>query len=59
VVDTFFRQFSGHTQVNALDLQSLRYPSQEQLRAIAAKIPRLTDDQDAVDEVVEKVLFAT
>ncbi len=59
VVDTFFRQFSGHTQVNALDLQSLRYPSQEQLRAMAAKTPRLTDDQDAVDEVVEKVLFAT
>jgi adenine-specific DNA-methyltransferase len=58
VTDTYFRQFSGHTQVNALDLQSLRYPSQEQLRALAAKMPDITDDQDAVDAAVEEVLFS-
>jgi len=58
VADTYFRQFSGHTQVNALDLQSLRYPSQEQLLALAAKIPHMTDDQETVDAAVEKVLFA-
>jgi len=58
LADTYFRQFSGHTQVNALDLQSLRYPSQDQLRALAARMPDITDDQDAVDAVVEEVLFA-
>ncbi len=58
VADTYFRQFSGHTQVNALDLQSLRYPSQEQLLALAAKMPHFTDDQASVDAVVEEVLFA-
>jgi hypothetical protein len=41
-----------------LDLQSLRYPSQEQLLALAAKMPHFTDDQATVDAVVEEVLFA-
>ena len=27
VVDVYFRQFNGHTQVNATDLRSLNYPS--------------------------------
>jgi len=58
LADTYFRQFSGHTQVNALDLQSLRYPSHDQLRALVARMPDITDDQDAVDAVVEEVLFA-
>ena len=26
-IDSYFRQFNGHTQVNATDLRSLRYPS--------------------------------
>ena len=30
-VDRYFRQFNGHTQVNATDLRSLRYPSKETL----------------------------
>ena len=34
-VDVYFRQFSGHTQVNATDLRSLRYPTLEQLRELA------------------------
>ncbi|HAU37979.1 MAG TPA: SAM-dependent methyltransferase [Phycisphaerales bacterium] len=58
LADTYFRQFSGHTQVNALDLQSLRYPSQGQLRDLAARVPHITDDQDAVDAAVEESLFA-
>jgi adenine-specific DNA-methyltransferase len=31
-VDLFFRQFNGHTQVNATDLRALRYPSADTLR---------------------------
>jgi tRNA1(Val) A37 N6-methylase TrmN6 len=30
-VDRYFRQFNGHTQVNATDLRSMRYPSREAL----------------------------
>lgn len=35
-VDQYFRQFNGHTQVNATDLRSLRYPSHEQLVAMGS-----------------------
>lgn len=48
-VDRFFRVFSGHTQVNAGDLRMMKYPSLEQLRAIAASIA-------PIDESVEKVM---
>jgi adenine-specific DNA-methyltransferase len=34
MVDDYFRLFSGHTQVNATDLKSLRYPSIAQLMAL-------------------------
>ncbi|SNR60025.1 Eco57I restriction-modification methylase domain-containing protein [Paracoccus sediminis] len=34
-VDTYFRTFSGHTQVNATDLRNLHYPSRGQLEALA------------------------
>lgn len=30
-VDQYFRQFNGHTQVNATDLRNLRYPTEEEL----------------------------
>lgn len=31
LVDRYFRNFSGHTQVNATDLRAMRYPSKETL----------------------------
>lgn len=37
-VDDYFRSFSGHTQVNATDLRSLRYPSKEQLLILGAQV---------------------
>ncbi len=30
-VDTYFRRFNGHTQVNATDLRAMRYPSRDAL----------------------------
>lgn len=30
-VDQYFRQFNGHTQVNATDLRNLRYPTEDEL----------------------------
>jgi adenine-specific DNA-methyltransferase len=35
LVDVLFRQFSGHTQVNATDLRSIPYPTEEELRRLA------------------------
>jgi adenine-specific DNA-methyltransferase len=56
VVDMFFRQFNGHTQVNATDLRNLKYPTTEQLEALGAQIGKAFD-QDAIDEYVQKEIF--
>ncbi|WP_079260564.1 BsuBI/PstI family type II restriction endonuclease [Streptomyces malaysiensis] len=56
-VDWAIRQFSGHTQVNATDLRSLRYPSVEQLSAIGRSWDQdVWLDQSKIDELVENYL---
>lgn len=37
LVDQYFRQFNGHTQVNATDLRTLRYPDNKTLKVIGKK----------------------
>lgn len=54
-VDTYFRLFSGHTQVNAADLRRLPYPSAEQLRELSTTIPDMGDEA-AIDEAVSRLL---
>jgi len=58
LVDSYFRQFSGHTQVNATDLRSLRYPSREQLCRLSKIVAGGARDQEAIDAAVD-VLFET
>jgi adenine-specific DNA-methyltransferase len=52
-VDTYFRRFNGHTQVNATDLRAMRYPSRDALIALGqwAKT-RASVSQDEIDERV-------
>ena len=57
LVDMFFRQFNGHTQVNATDLRKLRYPAMAQLQALGQKVSSVFPSQDAVDRLVEGELF--
>lgn len=57
VVDLYFRQFNGHTQVNATDLRSLKYPSAEQLESLGSKIGDEFPNQGAVDDMVREELF--
>lgn len=65
IVDQYFRQFNGHTQVNATDLRSLRYPSLEKLKEIgnealkARKSGQFDNSfftQELIDELVERAL---
>lgn len=56
IVDVFFRQFNGHTQVNATDLRSLRYPSAEQLLALGTAARRAEHEQVAIDALVGSVV---
>jgi adenine-specific DNA-methyltransferase len=52
-VDTYFRRFNGHTQVNATDLRAMRYPSRDALITLGqwAKV-RASVSQDEIDERV-------
>jgi len=59
LVDLYFRQFNGHTQVNATDLRSLRYPSREQLLSLGSRMNDEFPSQNDVDNIVGNELFAT
>ncbi|MFC4063665.1 Eco57I restriction-modification methylase domain-containing protein [Actinoplanes subglobosus] len=59
LVDTFFRTFSGHTQVNATDLRTMRFPDAESLRQIGRLAPAQLPEQADIDATVYKVLDAT
>jgi adenine-specific DNA-methyltransferase len=56
LVDSYFRQFSGHTQVNATDLRSLRYPSRVRLCGLAGSIKGGSRDQAAIDAAVDEMI---
>jgi len=58
VVDRFFRTFSGHTQVNATDLRSMRYPDEATLRELAQATDHLPDQED-LDMLVDRALSGT
>ena len=53
LVDRFFRQFNGLTQVNASDLRVLRYPSRDALERIGGENDGRTLSQHEIDEIIE------
>lgn len=56
VVDQYFRRFNGHTQVNATDLRTMRYPSREALITLgkwAKQNPQ--PSQEAIDVQVTEL----
>lgn len=53
LVDRFFRQFNGHTQVNATDLRSLKYPDREVLERIGQVTDSATLSQQEIDNIIE------
>jgi len=56
VVDRYFRTFSGHTQVNATDLRTMRYPDMATLRCLGKRAPERLPAQDEIDAIVHEVL---
>lgn len=56
LVDAYFRQYSGHTQVNAADLRNLRYPGMETLEELGRRIPVPAIAQEELDSIVDDVL---
>jgi adenine-specific DNA-methyltransferase len=57
VVDTYFRQFNGHTQVNATDLRNLNYPAKTRLQKLGRRIANLNLPQAELDALVKNQLF--
>ncbi len=54
--DQTFREFSGHTQVNATDLRNMKYPTKTQLVEMGKQYfaaPQ-TDKEQIFDEVMSK-----
>ncbi|MCG6134841.1 MAG: Eco57I restriction-modification methylase domain-containing protein [Nostoc sp. LLA-1] len=58
LIDTFFRLFNGHTQVNATDLQNLKYPKIEQLISLGGRIGENFPSQREIDELMEEELLS-
>lgn len=54
IVDIAFRQFSGHTQVNATDLRGLRYPDAATLRRAGAAV--LAGERDVAEGLMASLL---
>ena len=54
IVDSYFRQFSGHTQVNCGDLRVLRYPTMDELTKLGNAAGPGTFDQDKIDSMVSE-----
>ncbi len=56
LVDLYFRQFNGSTQVNATDLEYLRYPSIDKLKRLGKKYESGLL-QDEINDLIEKIVF--
>jgi adenine-specific DNA-methyltransferase len=53
LVDRYFRQFNGHTQVNVTDLRRLRYPDRATLERLGTRRDALTLSQREIDTIIE------
>ena len=58
ILDLYFRQFNGHTQVNATDLRNVRFPTADQLRAIVSEVGDHSLQQNTIDQVIARELNA-
>lgn len=56
IVDQYFRLFSGHTQVNATDLENLKYPDASTLKDLGTRIGDVFPGQERLDQILVEVL---
>lgn len=54
LLDSYFRIFSGHTQVNATDLRNMKYPSLQSLQFLGKKYD-ITMNQQQIDNLLEEI----
>lgn len=56
LLDKYYRQFGGHTQVNASDLRSIHYPPLEILRKMGSELDDEVLSQNQIDEIINREL---
>ena len=57
-IDAYFRQFSGHTQVNAGDLRSLRFPNAVEIERLGRHVGPSMPTQDEIDQLIRQEIPA-
>jgi adenine-specific DNA-methyltransferase len=57
-VDAYFRQFSGHTQVNAGDLRSIRFPDAKVLERLGAHVNGRMLSQEAINKLIREEILS-
>jgi adenine-specific DNA-methyltransferase len=57
LLDRYFRQFSGHTQVNSSDLRNMKYPTRAQLESLGRRIGATFPNQNELDALVNQELL--
>lgn len=55
-VDMYFRQFSGHTQVNAADLRAMHFPGFDELECLGRLVREKFPPESALNDLVEEVV---
>lgn len=56
LLDKYYRQFGGHTQVNASDLRTIHYPSLKILRKMGSELGDKIINSNQIDEIINKEL---
>ncbi|MGV0024022.1 BsuBI/PstI family type II restriction endonuclease [Phormidesmis priestleyi] len=54
--DNYFRQFSGHTQINATDLRRIKYPYKNDLISLGSQINDSISNREKLDQLVHTTL---
>ncbi|WP_409300895.1 BsuBI/PstI family type II restriction endonuclease [Pseudomonas sp. KCJK8993] len=57
LLDKFYRNFGGHTQVNATDLKNLNYPSRDSLLRLGARVGDNVPTQAEIDKFIDEEIF--
>ena len=52
ILDTYFRIFSGHTQVNATDLRNMKFPTTHILKKLG-QLYSVEMNQNQIDKIIE------
>lgn len=57
-IDKNFRLFSGHTQVNAMDLRNIPYPDMQRLKELGKRLQQSAQwNQQIFDSFVESIVL--